>query len=267
MKFYALLIPALMAVALLFFTPVSPGAVESYSVDYFRVTEEETMLYRTASEDNTTANLFFNLPQSYFVQSLGSEGEFYKVNYAGVIGFVLKDAVTAVYGTPSKPFADATFKINGVASAVIRSSPGVHGTYLGLLPCDTEIEFLGELEGEEAMPGLGKRWFFARFISFEQGVLVGYVYAPLTQELTAIPENLEVLDTTTPTGVDPEGIFSPELLKVENLLLIGILSLGALILLVLLFKPHRRSKKEKQHLAAQAQIAYTPKKHEDNFDF
>lgn len=267
MKIHALLISGLLMTAMLFFAPVLQGTVEAHTVNYFRITENNTVLYRTASDEKTIENMFFILPQSYFVQSLSSEGDFYKVNYAGVVGFVLKDEVTAVQGNPSMPFASASFRINGVASAVMRSSPSVSGGYIGLLPCDTEITFLGELEGEEALDGLGGRWFFARFVSFEQGLLTGYVYAPLTQELTVIPENLEVLETSTPAGTEPEGIFSPELLKVENLLLIGVLSLGALILLMLLFKPHRRNKKEKRQLAEQGRIGYTPKRHDENFDF
>lgn len=267
MKSYALLLSGLLLFVMLFFAPITPNTVAAYTINYFRVTENNTVLYRTASDEKTIENMFFILPQSYFVQSLGAEGDFYKVNYAGVVGFVLKEEVIAVHGTPVTPFASATFKINGVASAVMRSSPSVSGGYVGLLPCDTEITFLGELEGEEALNGLGNRWFLARFISFEQGILTGYIYAPLTQELTVIPKNLEVLETSTPAGTEPEGIFSPELMKVENLLLIGVLSLGALILLMLLFKPHRRSKKEKKQLATQQQIGYAPKQQDENFDF
>jgi len=243
--------------------------VDAVSSQYCRITEEATLLYKTASISNDLSNIYFELTSTYFVQILSTENEFYKVNYDGITGYVLKDEVTTVYENPTTPFPeDITFQINASASAVIRSIPSVEGTYLGLLPCNTTLSYFGKVEGVEAISGLGKYWFFVKYTSFEQGVISGYVYAPLTENLTEITPNTEEL-STVPVGGNVEDIISPELLNINNLLLIGGLSIGALVLILLLIAPMRRNKKERLK-CTQQQLPYEQQKNKvdnDNFDF
>ena len=251
------------------FLITSPLVVDAVSSQYCRITEESTLIYKSANISDDLSNIYFELTSTYFAQILGTENEFYKVNYDGITGYVLKDEVTIVYGTPTTPFPeDITFQINASASAVIRSIPSVEGNYLGLLPCNTTLSYFGKVEGTEAISGLGKYWFFVTYTSFEQGVISGYVYAPLTENLTEIPPNMEEL-STIPVGGSVDDILSPELLNINNLLLIAGLSIGALVLLLLLIAPMRKNKKERLKLPQQ-QLPYEQQKKKvdnDNFDF
>jgi len=247
----------------------TPTTVDALSFQYCRITSTSTLLYRTAEQSEELSNIYFELTPTYFVQVLNTENEFYKVYYNGIAGYVLQDSVTPVYSVPTTPFPEGiTFEINASASAVIRSIPSVDGNYLGLLPCDAILNYYGKISGVEAITGLGNEWFFVVYTSYEQGVISGYVYAPLTENLTTITDNTEEL-STIPTGGIVDEIISPELLNVNNLLLIAGLSIGALFLIFILIAPIRKNKREQAKIRQQQQLPYQPpnKVDNDNFDF
>ena len=242
---------------------LTPSTVQAASFQYGRITEESTLLYRTATSSEDMSNIYFELTPTYFVKILSSENSFYKVCYNGVNGYVLQNKITPVYQTPTTPFPEGiTFETNGSASAVILSIPSVDGDYIGLIPPNTTLQYLGKLCGDEGIKGLGSEWLFVTYTS-QQGILKGYIYALLTENLTEIPENTEEVALSPVSG----GVISPELLNVNNLLLIAGLSIGALFLILILFAPMRKNKKGK--VQPTNQLPYQPQEKidNDNFDF
>lgn len=239
---------------LLFCMPTQYGVVnaeELYTPSYYRIESSNCLLYRTAQDNQDISNVWFLLPKTYFVQVLDESDElFFKVKYQDFIGYVFKTDVSAVYETPQFPWADnLTFDINGTANVVIRSAPSSDSAYLGLIPFNaTSVTYHGSIVGDEALSGLGNSWYFATYTSFEQGIISGYVYAPLTQNLTVIQDNTEVLSTVKPSSGNEiiDEVISPELQNGQNLLIIGLLSLVGIAILFLLFRPKRKAKKAKQ---------------------
>jgi|GEM_PF-2801661 len=211
---------------------------------YLRIISENTPLYRTPVENGEIDNLYFMLPQTYFVELLDEPtSNFYHVNYQGVSGYVLKTNLQRVYATPQQPYpANITFQIEGVANAIIRATPNKDtGAYLGIIPFNaTGVEYLGSISGQQAMQNLGTIWYYARYISFEQGALVGYVYSPLTTQIPVITPNIEELPVTPLYNADP--IIPPELTNPSSWLLIALISIPAIFLLYMLFKPARKGK-------------------------
>ena len=225
-------------------------AEENYTPYYYRIDSANCYLYRTAEDNQDVNNIWFLLPKTYFVQLIeDSDEQFFKVKYQNFIGYVFKTDVSIVYETPKTPWPEnLTFDINGTANVVMRSSPSSDSEYIGLIPFNAiKVTFYGSIIGQEALTNLGNQWYYATYKSYEQGIISGYVYAPLTTNLTLLQDNTEILSTIKPTsGPSIEEVISPELQDSQNLLIIGLLSIVGISVLILLFIPKKRTKKAKQ---------------------
>lgn len=243
------------------------------SSEYLRIVSSNTFLYRTANIDENYENLYFELPQTYFVKLIDSSNEnFYKVEYSNLIGYVKKSEVIKVNGTPQQPYLNnVTFKLNGTANAVLFSQPNNTSKYIGTIPFNAEnILFWGKITGQNALPNLGNEWYYCTYTSFEQGIISGYIYAPLTTLVSNIPENNENLSESTPANSTPiQEILAPEIQKPSNIIIISILVIFALLILILLFKPNKKAKKAKlynnSNLLPQNQEQFLEFNDKDNF--
>jgi len=216
------------------------------STNWCRITEENTYLYNTTnlSQEN---NVLFKLPTSYFAIILEDADSFYKVSYKAKVGYVKKENVTRVYSAPTTPFpVDITFKANDITSISILDTPSVNGKYLGSVLNGSYAEFYGETTGDEAIENLGNTWFYMSYTQNGEQIL-GYVYAPLTSNLTPIKENLEQVSITPVSAIPKQIILSPELLDSNNLLIIGALCLVGIVLLFAIFLPIKKLKNKQNH--------------------
>ncbi len=241
-------------------------------VTYYRVTSENTILYRTPVNSEEASNVYFVLPTSYFVIFNSEYDEiFLNVTYREFSGYVLRDNVERVYSTPVTPYLEnITFGVQGVANLVIRSEPNTTSEYIGTIPFNaTDIEYFGQVKGEFVNPELTDVWYFCRYKSFEQGILTGYVYAPLTTNLTEILPNTEIVETEPSEAVNGGTVIAPELQNGSNWLLILGLTIPAIILLLLVFRPSKRKHKKvaARQIANLNRLSLPESKDDKNFDF
>lgn len=241
-------------------------------IAYCRVMSENTILYRTPVESSEATNVYFTLPATYFVQLISEYDElFLFVTYKDFSGYVLRDNVERVYSVPTTPYLDnITFGVQGVANLVMRSEPNTSSEYIGTIPFNaTDIEYFGAVRGELVNADLGDEWYYCRYKSFEQGILTGYVYAPLTTNLTEILPNTEVVETEPSEAVNGDTIIAPELQSGSNWLLILGLTIPAIILLILVFRPSKRKHKKvaTRQIANLNKLSLPESKDDKNFDF
>ena len=253
----------------MFLPQTSQEVFATNSASYCRITTE-TILYKSPNSSQNLNNLFFKPTPTYFAYIEENLDEFYKVNYMGCVGYVKKQEVTPVYQSPKTPFPkDITFNITNSASAVVRDIPSTDGKFVGLVPCSATLTYIGDIDGDEAITGLGTKWYYVNFSSFEQGNICGYIYAPLTENLSPISPNEEDLSTVPASSEPLENIISPQLLSTNNLLIIGGLLIAGIMLILLIFIPFRKTKKETAFLNQHSQLTYDDHKKIDNnnFDF
>ena len=239
---------------------------------YYRITGENTLLYRTPLESIEPSNVYFVLPTTYFVRFNSTFDEkFLNVTYRDFTGYVLADNVERVYSTPTTPYlTNVTFGVQGVANLVIRSEPNTSSEYLGTIPFNaTSIEYFGQIEGEQTNEELSNIWYFCRYTSYEQGILTGYVYAPLTANLSEIVPNTEVVDTEPSQSTNGGTVLAPELQSGANIWLIVGLTIPAIILLLLVFRPDKRKKKKAatRQITNLNKLSLPDKKDDNQFDF
>ena len=91
--------------ALLFLSFVEINFASAEDNIYGKVKNSEVYFYSSLS----SASGLFKLPYSYFVSVISVEGEFYQVTYKDLIGFVKKEDVTLMRGTPNSPYLNSTF--------------------------------------------------------------------------------------------------------------------------------------------------------------
>ncbi len=237
---------------------------------YYRISAENVLLYRTPTDSNSIDNVYFTLPTSYFVKFISDENEdFLKVQYLDFIGYVLKSDVTQVYSTPTTPYNTQSFSILATANPVIWSLPTTQSTYLGNIPFNAkEVIYFGSVSGEVAQNTENSIWYFCKFISFEQGILTGYIHSNLTTNLTEFLPNTEIVELE-PSITTNGQVIAPELQNSTSLLLILGLCIPALFLLILVFKPEKRKKKTeaKRQISSLNRLDISDKNSRDELDF
>lgn len=222
--------------------------VFSLSDSFYRINSSDAYFYKEA---NTNSKMF-KLEKTYFVKQINAaENGFLYAEYNGIFGYVITTDLLKINGTPLNPYLSASFDMNGSANAVLFSEPNNQSKFLGTVPFNaTSITYFGKIEGQEMLTSMGTDWYYCKYTSFEQGVIFGYIYAPLTKNLSNIQQNNESFpdDDFSETNANPiEKIIAPEIRDSNNLFIIlSLLIFTSLILFLGLKNIKRRTKKVKE---------------------
>lgn len=177
---------------------------------------------------------------TYYVEILHTYNEdFYKVNYNGTTGYVKRNAVKKVDGTPSIPYPN-NVKMKTINNNVyLRSTPSKSNNTLSIIPANcTSLKFIGYAYGEQVDDFRDNVWYYVNYLD-----IYGYVYSEYISEISNIPQNIENLSLLSDDYLD---ITNP-LSNASCLIIISVLLAPTLILLLLLYKkPSKR--KVKQHI-------------------
>lgn len=212
---------------------------------YAKITNENIYIY--SQPICSDFYKIFYIPRSYFVLLLDNANDaqnlFYKAKYLDTIGYIKKNEVQPVIGTPDLPFAQATFKVFSAHGLELRNSPNLLSEELIMVPFLADgLTFYGKISGETMIPGLGNVWYYCKYISKTNDYYYGYLYSGLCCDLSSIPENEESLSEffgevfpkeTGTLPVDNEIKLSNEL----KIVIIICASLPCLFIIYLLFKP------------------------------
>lgn len=162
---------------------------------YARVMYEQVNFYRQPLLDESMANVWFELPKTYFVKLLDRAGDdFYLAEYNGIQGYVKKDSVRAINGTPSNPYLkDIFFRIYAEPSRDMRSFPAIDNTlseqvtYIPLY--SKNIEYISRTIGQELILNRTNVWYYCKYTTDKE--YFGYVYSDFCDEITQINNNNE----------------------------------------------------------------------------
>ncbi len=236
---------------------------------YAKIQTDSVYLYTQPNQSNEFR--LFRLPTSYFVLlTAEANNEFYSCKYGDVTGYVKKEEVTAMNGTPVSPYANfANFRVFALDGLEMRSSP--YKTPLNVL---TEVGYLednliyyGSIEGDQLIPKKSNTWYYCKYISENENYF-GYLYSTFCDELTEIPLNMETFSKVEgelfPITI-PEKKPSSELSGTAKTLIIVGVSLPCVLILYLLIKPTlitEKSNKKQSRIKAKIK-----RKRGDYFEF
>lgn len=162
---------------------------------YARVMFDDVILYKSPIEDSDYSNIYFELPKTYFVKLIDSANDqFYLVNYLNFSGYVKKDSVQAIAGTPTSPYLDnISFRVYAEMSRDLRLEPTLTSgansqiTYIPLY--SRNITYFGTIKGEQLIEGRTDVWYYCRYTADKE--YYGYVYSDFCDELSVIQNNNE----------------------------------------------------------------------------
>ncbi len=233
---------------ILFGSTYSYGSIVFADNTYYgRALASGIYLYSSPEITQDKQNRLFEIPPTYFVFLLGDENDlFYRAQYNGIYGFVLKNEMSCVAGSPNTPFVtNATFRVFTPSGANLRSTPSqIQGTtnLVTSVPfMETNLMYYGTCEGEEAIPYKGNIWYYCKYAKQEQEYY-GYIYAPLCDMLTQFPQNTEQFEYVTPNFTVPAGeqTGSNNYLSISNpwqIIIIVLICLPCIAIIYFLFKP------------------------------
>ncbi len=234
------------------FVASSPKVSHADVLYYARIKYAGAPFLKQATADFSVDNTLFLLPQTYFVEvseKLGSD--FFRASYMNQVGYVRKSDIEFVKGIPTQPFANKlSFRVFAQNGLNLRTSPkeseGIANRVTTIPFLETNLQFIGQVDGEEAISNRGKTWYYCNYYRLDE-TLTGYVYGGYCDMLTTLTlntEQLEVIDepnfqqisVNSPSDVN-EGINS--LSQTSQIIIIVAVSLPALLILFLLFKPSK----------------------------
>lgn len=184
----------------------------------------------------------FVIPSSYFVLLLDNAGEdFYYAKYLDLYGYVKKNEVTPMDGTPTNPYANSTFRNFSPNGLSVYSRPKSDAEILGSLNfLQTDITLYGEIIGEELFENSTNTWFYCSTTQ-NGNKITGYAFSYYCDIVTRPSENTEYFPEIT-----GELVFSNSLSDGGGLsdtaiaIIILAVSLPCLVVLYLLLSPSKR---------------------------
>ncbi|MBQ8615268.1 MAG: hypothetical protein IJ415_01715 [Clostridia bacterium] len=238
-------------ILLIIFNSMSPCVSAAENKTYYaKILFEQVYLYKSPVDNNDITNIYFELPKTYFVELLSKSGDFYEARYLDFKGYVKKDSVQAVESTPINPFLNnISFRVYAELSQSLRSSPTTQASSSNLIvtiPNLTKnITYFGKVSGECLIEGRTNVWYYCKYTADKD--YYGYVYSDFCDEMPPIVSNTEEITyITNPTfEVQTQSTNTIPITNNAVGIIIGILSVPALIFVFLIMKGTKFLNKEK----------------------
>lgn len=218
---------------------ISPTFIVEADCNFARIASNDVYLYSTTN--TSSSNIVCQVENSYFVLILASYyDDFYRVEYNNLEGYVLKDKVIKVDGTPLNPYPSniTLTTISNVCN--LRSSPYIKTTPTNVLcsiPSNTNnIQFLGKVYGDNVFDYSNNLWYLVKY-----NETTGYIYNGYIKSQPAVYPNVETLSIT---GI--EQFVQNPLSNPACAILIMMISLPCVIIMYIIFS--KKEPKSKNHL-------------------
>lgn len=209
---------------------------------YACVKTNDCYLYKYLIDNPLVESRYFLLEKSYFVKVIESANdEFYKVKYIDKLGYVKKSNIEFVEEVPQNPFLEEiTFDIYSLSNVKLRNEPstknGISSIVSTIPASQKNLTYIGKISGEESIKGLGNIWYYCEYTLADNSKICGYIYSPLTNNLSPINENCENLTTVSINQFVPLNSLLYLNINTKNLIILIIL-IPSVYVLYLFTKP------------------------------
>lgn len=153
-------------------------------------------LYKTQTMSNDIPNIYFIIPETYFVIILDKvSDECYKVQYDKFIGYVESSTIIIATFIPIiKTLDDITVDIKETSGTQIWNTPSTEGKILTTISAGFKnIDYIASCYGSIPSGGESNLWYYVSFTPSvnSTNVYEGYIYSENTINLTEIVANTE----------------------------------------------------------------------------
>ncbi|MBO5394595.1 MAG: hypothetical protein J6A28_01650 [Clostridia bacterium] len=209
--------------------PTSAQYSYAEKIYWAKVEQNGTYFYALADE---TSQLFI-LPESYFVKLTGEKDNFFSAQYRDIQGYVKKDEVSPMDGTPSNPYYIESFRAFLPAGTGLYAISQMMDEYkiIDIPYLYENLTYYGSIAGQTAIPEKSNIWHYCKY-----GEDYGYVYSIFCDKLESPPLNHESF-----SKIDSVSFEEPPIKALSQtamaFIIIGV-SLPCLIVLYLLIRPN-----------------------------
>lgn len=226
-------------------TPLKVNAYSYTNFVYARIETSGVYLYKSANSTGLE-NAYFELPKSYFVLLVSNiDSNYYKAQYKDVVGYVKKNEVSPVAETPKEPYPkEVKFWVYASDGKEVKSCTfdSNNPKVLGDVAVMQELDYYGEMIGDEFIKGRGFTWLYCKTENF-----AGYLYKGLCDVSKNFKENQEVVTKISEPFLDKDDSYLYNLVDMSpflKIVLIMLVTLPCFLLVYLLFKPFNINKKK-----------------------
>ena len=199
--------------------------------------KNECILFKTSTLNNEINNVFFIIPETYFVMIIDTVSDTcYKVQYGDYIGYVDSSKVIIATFSPIVKFLDGiTCDIKESSGTQVWSSPSATSSIFTTISAGTKnIKYIASVYGDKPSGSETNIWYYVNYTpeNNSTNVYEGYIYSENVTNLTNIAINTE----TNPEVIPNEDIkeFSLYISSPIKILLISIVSIPIIILFLIL---------------------------------
>jgi hypothetical protein len=208
---------------------------------YGLIVEANSVLYRNPADLDTPDNVYFFLPETYFVEVLEQVDQvFYKVRYDDIIGYVKFSAINIKDYEPVSCFPSNLFlTISGDITANVRALPDATSELVATLPSGASAQYYNKTLGQELNSG-SAYWYY---IKIQNGAKTqyGYVYA----DYVAVQNEIIIPNDTSPKPLpsvqDPEEKLNDTYNFWTQIIIALAICIPVVFLIYLIFKPRKAS--------------------------
>jgi len=211
---------------------------------YAKVIENNVCLYKNATDENSIKNIICILENTYYVQILLTYDEdFYKVNYNGVSGYVLRKSVKKVAEIPENPYPNNISIITVNNNIYLRNTPEKsNNNHLTIIPSNsTRLKYIGKVYGEQLDDFRQNIWYFVEYEGIQ-----GYIYSEYISSISNIKPNIEQLSFLNTNDFD--NIINPLSDNTCAIIIVSLLLPCLLILFLIYKKPNKKKEKFKEKI-------------------
>lgn len=175
------------------------------------------VLYKSQTLDNDINNIFFIVPETYFVVVLEKVDDLcLKVQYDKYIGYVNSESVLMATFIPIvKTLENITCDIKQTSGTQIWNKPSTEGNVLTTIPAGTtKISYIAEVYGIIPVGGVSNVWIYVTYtpLTNSTNVYEGYVYSENVTNVSEIVANVET---------NPEVIAKDEIVEKDETIYIS----------------------------------------------
>lgn len=241
-KFAALLTVICIIISLGVFSPASAIAAGENTTTYALIVENNALFYRTPTNDDSAQNIWFYLPETYFVEIIRQvDNIFYEARYDGISGYVKFSDINIKDYTPASIYPlDLQLKISAVDSTVkVRSVPSVSGNIVATLEWGDIVTYYNKTAGEELEPS-NPYWYYV--IVENDGLTVGgYVYSTNVQIISdiIIPNDISAAPAVSP-GVEEGQKLNKKYENITKIILALAICIPTVAVIFMMFRPREK---------------------------
>jgi len=164
---------------------------------YAKITSSNIYFYNTCNEDDK----LFEIPSSYFVLLTDDANEeFYSAKYGNILGYVKKNEVTPMNGSPINPYATKyNFRITSMSGLSLMKEATFESEEITNIDfLEDKIYFYGNFQGQEFFPNSTDIWHYCSYTKNNK-TQYGYLFSYYCDFINELKTNDEYFEEITET--------------------------------------------------------------------